>query len=123
MQLISVRRYPMNGMRTGTVIIVANEGSRIELPDHTMLENSAFGPLLATMIRKGEYSRRNSTELVSGNLSVIVRLYLSTFCAARAHIVRRSTEVGMLHDQVTQSKSQCNGVSRNTTREHIYIYI
>ena len=52
----------------GTVIIVANEGSRIDLPDGSILENSQSprpGSLVSTKILIGR------TELVSGNVSII----------------------------------------------------
>lgn len=52
----------------GTVIIVANEGSRIDLPDGSILENSASSLRISSL-----YSLLIAlcAELVSGNVSII----------------------------------------------------
>lgn len=52
----------------GTVIIVANEGSRIDLPDGSILENSTSQTTLVLWSAEILIGR---AELVSGNISII----------------------------------------------------
>lgn len=63
----------------GTVIIVANEGNRIQIPDGSILENSASPPLLPPFHLSPPFRFQTltlcclsaSAELVSGNLAII----------------------------------------------------
>lgn len=55
----------------GTVIVVANEGQRIDIADGSILENSEFKPCNALRREFIMLTPVHHPELVSGNLSII----------------------------------------------------